>query len=182
RRRGQAAKNTAQCRQMGSLPMSVQVPCPKCDFVIDSSETGSPPTHCPECGSRVSCPECGSRLEQSTPPGQPPHCPTCSAQLSAGETQPFTLAERSSAAQPKFPGYEVLGEIGHGGMGIVYAALQRRLRRKVALKALPPALAVNPFALERFREEAAIAAQLTDAHVLPVFDIQKHDGLPILLL
>jgi formylglycine-generating enzyme required for sulfatase activity len=80
------------------------------------------------------------------------------------------------------PGFELEGELGRGGMGIVYAARQRSLNRKVALKVLSPVLASQPRFLARFRNEAAIAAGLVDAHILPVYDILESKGVPVLVL
>jgi serine/threonine protein kinase len=80
------------------------------------------------------------------------------------------------------PGFEVLGELGRGGMGVVYRARQLSLNRDVAIKVLPPAVAADPHLLARFRNEAAAAARITDAHVLPVFEVIEHQGTPLLIL
>jgi eukaryotic-like serine/threonine-protein kinase len=78
--------------------------------------------------------------------------------------------------------YEILGELGRGGMGVVYAATQHSLNRRVALKVLSPALVGDPEFLERFRNEAAVAASLMDAHILPVFDVLEARGVPVLVM
>jgi serine/threonine protein kinase/formylglycine-generating enzyme required for sulfatase activity len=80
------------------------------------------------------------------------------------------------------PGFELLGELGRGGMGIVYRARQISLNREVAIKFLPPPLAADPNRLERFRNEAAVAASLTDSHIVPVFDILEVQGVPFLIM
>jgi eukaryotic-like serine/threonine-protein kinase len=82
----------------------------------------------------------------------------------------------------RLPGFEILGEVGRGGMGVVYKARQISLDRLVALKFLPPALADDPVRLLRFRNEAAIAARLTDSRILPVFDILEGGGVPVLVM
>lgn len=67
--------------------------------------------------------------------------------------------------------YRILGEIGRGGMGVVYRAVQESLNRQVALKILPPELATRPGAIERFHREARAAAQLHHGHIVPVFGV-----------
>ncbi|MFT3879549.1 MAG: protein kinase [Gemmatales bacterium] len=67
--------------------------------------------------------------------------------------------------------YRILGEIGRGGMGVVYRAVQESLNRQVALKILPPELATRSGAIERFHREARAAAQLHHGHIVPVFGV-----------
>jgi len=64
--------------------------------------------------------------------------------------------------------FEILHEIGRGGMGVVYEARQISLNRKVALKVLPPALGLNAEAVTRFEREARAAAQLHHTNIVPV--------------
>jgi tRNA A-37 threonylcarbamoyl transferase component Bud32/tetratricopeptide (TPR) repeat protein len=72
--------------------------------------------------------------------------------------------------------YEVEAEVGHGGMAIVYSALDRKHGRRVAIKLLRPELAaaIGP---ERFLREIEIAARLQHPHILPVYDSGDADGL-----
>lgn len=73
--------------------------------------------------------------------------------------------------------YEVLHEIGRGGMGIVYKARQLELDRLVALKVLPVLIsAVRPDAKARFRREAALAARLKHTNIISVYDFGQADG------
>ncbi len=75
------------------------------------------------------------------------------------------------------PDYEVLAEIGRGGMGIVYRARQKKLDRIVALKVLPALLGVvRPEASARFRREAALAARLKHTSIIAVHDFGEIDG------
>jgi eukaryotic-like serine/threonine-protein kinase len=67
--------------------------------------------------------------------------------------------------------YEIRREIGRGGMGIVYEALDRLQSRQVALKVLPFAAALDPRQLQRFEREAEAAALLSHAHIVPVFAV-----------
>jgi serine/threonine protein kinase/Flp pilus assembly protein TadD len=73
--------------------------------------------------------------------------------------------------------YEVLREVGRGGMGIVYEARHRSLGRRVALKVLPSRAAQDPVCLERFEREARAAAALHHTNIVPVFDVGQANGL-----
>jgi hypothetical protein len=64
--------------------------------------------------------------------------------------------------------FRILREVGRGGMGVVYEAEQLSLRRRVALKLLPFAAALDPRQLQRFKNEALAAAQLRHEHIVPV--------------
>jgi serine/threonine-protein kinase len=101
---------------------------------------------------------------------------------SEAATTPEQPRQQLPAPSFQVPGFEILGEIGRGGMGIVYRAHQLSLARDVALKRLPPALAADPDRLERFRNEAKVAAQLTDAGIVPVFDILELAEGPVLVM
>ena len=73
--------------------------------------------------------------------------------------------------------YELESEIGRGGMSVVYRARDRRLNRPVAIKVLPPELAHDPAIRTRFTREAQTSAQLSHAHIVPIYDIGDMDGL-----
>ncbi len=73
--------------------------------------------------------------------------------------------------------YRILREVGHGGMGVVYEAVQESLGRHVALKILPFHGAVNAGRLERFRREARAAARLHHTNIVPVFGVGEADGI-----
>jgi serine/threonine protein kinase len=72
------------------------------------------------------------------------------------------------------PGYEILKQIGQGGMSTVYLALQKSLLRKVALKVLSPALVADTNFCERFLKEGKIIAQLSHPHIVSIIDIGHH--------
>ena len=73
--------------------------------------------------------------------------------------------------------YRIVREVGRGGMGVVFEAVQESLDRRVALKVLPQASLLSGNQLERFRREAQTAARLHHTHIVPVFDSGEADGL-----
>ena len=80
------------------------------------------------------------------------------------------------------PGYEIGGELGRGGWGIVVEARHRRLGREVAIKQLPRAFAADPSVRSRFVAEARVLASLDHPHIVPVFDYVEADGLCLLVM
>src|SRR5690242_11244338 len=76
------------------------------------------------------------------------------------------------------PAYSIEGEIGRGGMGVVYMARDERLKRKVAVKVLPPDLAFREAIRLRFLREAETAARLSHPHIVPIHSVgEGPDGL-----
>jgi serine/threonine protein kinase len=73
--------------------------------------------------------------------------------------------------------YTIEGEIGRGGMGVVYRARDERLQRRVAIKVLPPELAFQQDIRERFTREAQTAARLSHPHIVPIHSVGEGAGL-----
>jgi serine/threonine protein kinase len=73
--------------------------------------------------------------------------------------------------------YTVEGEIGRGGMGVVYRARDERLKRPVAIKVLPPELAFRADIRQRFLREAETAARLSHPHIVPIHAVGDKDDL-----
>jgi eukaryotic-like serine/threonine-protein kinase len=78
--------------------------------------------------------------------------------------------------------YEVVGAIGAGGMGEVYRARDTRLKREVALKVLPAAVAGDPERLTRFHREAEVLASLNHPHIAQIYGIEESNGTSALVM
>jgi len=74
--------------------------------------------------------------------------------------------------------FRLVREIGRGGMGVVYEAVQVSLGRRVAVKVLPFSLAFDAEFVERFQREARTAAQLEHPNIIPIYDFGEHEGQP----
>src|SRR5438105_2723827 len=83
---------------------------------------------------------------------------------------------------PLVPGYDILAEIGRGGMGVVYKAWQSGLKRFVALKMIQPAPAPALEVIRRLRAEAEAAARLQHPNVVQIHEVGTLDGLPFLAM
>ncbi len=106
---------------------------------------------CTNCGSDISEPGSGSaRLDD------------------AGVARLTRLLRQETAGE-----YEIEREIGRGGMGVVYLATEIQLRRRVAIKVLPPALALGEQAIQRFRREARMAAGLDHPNIIPIHRVSS---------
>ena len=80
------------------------------------------------------------------------------------------------------PAYEIGGELGRGGWGVVLSGKHRQLGRDVAIKQLPRAFAVDESIRSRFTVEARLLASLDHPHIVPVYDFVEQDGLCLLVM
>jgi eukaryotic-like serine/threonine-protein kinase len=96
--------------------------------------------------------------------------------LQTGEQ--LALAAALTAGQQTVPGYEILGEIGRGGMGVVYRARQIQANRVVALKMILGGGHAGQADRVRFRTEIEATAQLKSHGIVQVYEVGEHCGLP----
>jgi serine/threonine-protein kinase len=94
---------------------------------------------------------------------------------STGDSTNHPLPTRLSRALGDM--YTLEGEIGRGGMGVVYRARDERLQRRVAIKVLPPELAFQNDIRARFTREAQTAARLSHPHIVPIHTVGEGEGL-----
>src|SRR5262245_24338641 len=128
------------------------------------------------------CLDCGTPLPAEEPQ---PVCPRCIFQRFAktGSTSyppesARTIAVSEPAGRDFHSEYELLGEIGRGGMGVIYKAHQPRLNRVVAIKVIHAPQEAGEAARRRFEAEMKTAARLSHSNIVPVFDTGVMDGCP----
>src|SRR4029450_14000157 len=91
-------------------------------------------------------------------------------------SQSASFAPTSWSAGSRLGDFEIISEIGRGGMGVVYRARQLSLHRVVALKILPAAFGNDEKVIARFQREAQAAARLHHTNVVPVYAQGQHEG------
>lgn len=121
------------------------------------------------------CRTCGTEISANAPFG---HCPKCLLDLGFGPLpgELDVTVESEPVAAQHFGDYELIDQIGRGGMGIVYRARQIALNRPVALKMISAGEFATPMLIQRFRREAEAAANLHHPNIVPIHEIGELKG------
>ena len=118
-------------------------------------------------------------------PGATRYSDPTSARAADPDATRYSSLANGGAATPAVaavPGYEILGELGRGGMGVVYLARHVKLDRAVALKMILTAGHAGEADLARFKTEAETVARLQHPNIVQIFEVGEHGGLPFFSL
>jgi len=127
----------------------------------------------------VTCPKCRHENAETLK-----YCGECGTQLSSAKvihpevTETIKTSVRELATGSTFAGrYQVIEELGHGGMGKVYRAMDTKLREEVAIKFIKPEIALDKSTLERFQNELKVARKISHRNVGRMYELMEDRGL-----
>jgi serine/threonine protein kinase/tetratricopeptide (TPR) repeat protein len=136
------------------------------------------PTKCPKCHSenpdtKPFCADCGTQLVR----GHEPNSHEFGIVSPKSSTETLQAPLRELATGSTFAGrYQVIEELGKGGMGRVYKVLDAEVKEKVALKILKPEIAADEETIERFRNELRFARKISHKNVCRMYDLSREQG------
>src|SRR5579884_2843423 len=157
------------------MPVSVRCPNPLCGKTFDVPNGLS--------GRSCRCPSCAGAVTLSpTVAGVDTVGPSGPAPPRGGIAWPFLRPPLEADEIGRLGGYRVLGEVGRGGMGVVFRAEDPGLRRLVALKVMLPEAAEHPTGRPRFLREARAVAALHHDHVVSIYQVGEDNGVPFLVM
>jgi hypothetical protein len=120
------------------------------------------------------CSRCGTQNEDTSR-----FCRSCGLDLAATPLKGEPEVSEIDMVRRELKGeYDILEELGRGGMAIVFKARERQLERDVAIKVLPPTFAADASRLQRFEQEARATAALNDANIVAIYDTGTFEGQP----
>jgi serine/threonine-protein kinase len=130
---------------------------------------------CPECdfdnpGDTRFCGNCGTKIKSR---GEVPPSHTKTAQI------PVKNIERGTTIGDR---YEVIEELGRGGMGNVYRVVDKKINEEMALKLLHPVIATEKKTIERFKNELKLARKITHKNVCRMYDLNEEEGTPFITM
>lgn len=132
----------------------------------------------------MKCPKCKTENSEKSK-----YCANCGKQLiPTGEVNPsptrtlFTVFKDLTIGSTFADRYQVIEELGLGGMGRVYKVLDKTVDEKVALKLLNPDIAAQEQTIERFRNELKLARKISHRHVCRMYDLSEAEGMPFITM
>jgi tetratricopeptide (TPR) repeat protein len=132
----------------------------------------------------MKCPKCHSEN-----PADSKYCSKCATLLSPSKVKPISVTKTLEMTTKElsigtiFAGrYQIIEEIGRGGMGRVYKVLDKDVEEKVALKLLNPEIAADEKIIKRFRNELKFARKITHKNVCRMFDLNEEEGTPYITM
>ena len=138
--------------------------CPKCAKPLDLKPGAA----------EVRCPHCGAALQAKSAAKTLALTPEQARAIASGESE--SRMPKTESRPTKFAHYQIVDELGRGGMGVVYKAFDPELKRTVALKVLLSAEHASKDEIERFFREASSAAKLQHPNIVPIHELKVHEG------